>query len=97
MRAFTKRSPKSIKLLDDITALRRDVSNLVEHLQTGATDGVPSTAAQLEAGARQLYRNLASEAGRSTRAIGRQIEQQPFTSLLIAAGIGYLSGRLLSR
>ena len=85
------------RLRDDIAALKRDVTNLMEHLKASATGSAQSAAAQLDEGARELYRNVAAEAERSAKAIGRQVEEQPITSLLIAMGVGYISGRLMSR
>jgi len=85
------------KLREDITVLKRDVSNLMRDLKASANGHAQSAAAQLDEGARELYRSVAAEAERSAKAIGRQVEEQPLMSLLIAAGVGYISGRLLSR
>jgi ElaB/YqjD/DUF883 family membrane-anchored ribosome-binding protein len=45
----------------------------------------------------RLYRSLSKQGERSIKAISRQVEEQPFTSLLVAFGIGLIGGRLLGR
>ena len=97
MSASKRAEPEIVTLRDDIAALKRDVGNLVEHLKLGATETAQTAAAQLDEGARQVHCNVAAEAERSAKAIGRQVEEQPLTSLLIAAGVGYIGARLLSR
>ena len=97
MSASSKDDPDAATLRDDIAALKRDVTSLMEHLKAGATGGAQSAAAQLDEGAHRLYSNVAAEAERSAKAIGRQVEEQPLVSLLIALGVGYIGGRFLSR
>jgi ElaB/YqjD/DUF883 family membrane-anchored ribosome-binding protein len=82
---------------NDIAALKRDVTSLIEHLKASAANGAQSATDQIDEGARQLYRTVASEGGRSFKAISAQIEEQPLMALLIALGVGYFGGRLLSR
>jgi ElaB/YqjD/DUF883 family membrane-anchored ribosome-binding protein len=45
----------------------------------------------------RLYGSLSKQGARSVKAISRQVEEQPLASLLVAFGIGLISGRLLSR
>ena len=97
MSISSKTDPDLAALQDDLAALKRDVSNLLEHLKIGATNGAQSTAERLDDGAQRIYRNVAAEGDRAAKAIGRQIEEQPLVALLIALGIGYVGGRLLSR
>ena len=97
MSASDKAEADLATLRDDIGALKRDVSSLMEHLKAGATSTAQTAAARVDEGARQLHRNVMAEAERSAKAIGRQVEEQPLTSLLIAAGVGYIGARLLSR
>ena len=82
---------------EDLASLRRDVMGLMDHLKASATNGARSTVSDLDEGARQLYRAAASEGDRSAKAISRQIEEQPLLALAIAAGIGYIGGRVFSR
>jgi ElaB/YqjD/DUF883 family membrane-anchored ribosome-binding protein len=89
--------PDLATVQEDIAALKRDVANLIEHLKAGATNGAQSAAGQLDEAAQRLYRSVAAEGDRSIKAMSRQIEEQPLTALLIALGVGYFAGRLLSR
>ncbi len=67
-------------LQHDIAALKRDVTNLMEHLKAGATGTAQSAAAQIDAGARQVYSSIAAEADRSAKALSKQVEEQPLMS-----------------
>ncbi|HTZ80665.1 MAG TPA: hypothetical protein VMC10_22330 [Stellaceae bacterium] len=71
---------------EDVASLKRDLANLMEHIRKGSNRT-----------AQDLYNGLAAEGERSVKAISRQVEEQPLTSLLIAFGIGVIGGRLLSR
>jgi ElaB/YqjD/DUF883 family membrane-anchored ribosome-binding protein len=97
MNASSNTDPAFAALQNDIAALKRDVSNLIEHLKAGATDSAQNAAGQIDDEARTIYRNVAAEGDRAAKAISRGIEQQPLVALLIALGVGYVGGRLLSR
>jgi hypothetical protein len=97
MSGSSKSEPGIAGLQDDIAALKRDVASLIEHLKLGATSGAQSAAEQLDDGAHRLCRGLAAEGDRVAKVVCRQVEEQPLVALLIALGIGYVGGRLLSR
>ncbi len=97
MNASNHIDPSLAALQDDIAALKRDVANLIEHLQAGAANGARSAAEQLDDGVQRIYRNVAAEGDRAVKGVSRQIEEQPLVALLIALGVGYVGGRLLSR
>lgn len=86
---------------DDVALLKRDLSRLMEHVKNGTYDGAKGSTQdaveRLSDEADRLYRTLARRGGKSIKAIGRQVEEQPLTSLLIAFGVGLISGRLLRR
>jgi ElaB/YqjD/DUF883 family membrane-anchored ribosome-binding protein len=81
----------------DLTALKTDVAALVGHLKSTATAGIEGVIDQADLGAQTLYRNANAEGERAVKALTQQIEQQPLVALLIALGVGYIGGRLLSR
>ena len=86
---------------DDVALLKRDLSRLVEHVKNGSYDvakgSTQDAVERLSEEADRLYRALSKRGDRSIRAIGRQVEEQPLASLLVAFGIGLISGRLLGR
>ncbi len=81
----------------DLAALRHDVSSLLEHLRISASNSAQNAASQLDDGARRVYRSMAAEGERSVKALCGQVEAQPMVALLVALGVGYFGGRLLSR
>ena len=85
------------QLKRDLTALKTDVAALVGHLKSTATAGIEGVIDQADPGAQTLYRNANAEGERAVKALAQQIEQQPLVALLIALGVGYIGGRLLSR
>jgi hypothetical protein len=82
---------------DDLAALRRDVSSLIEHVKGGATDKVHNAAEQIDRGARGFCHEAGAEGERSAKAVGAWVEKQPVLALLIALGVGYVGARLLLR
>jgi ElaB/YqjD/DUF883 family membrane-anchored ribosome-binding protein len=84
-------------LRDDIAALQRDVGILLGHLKSSATNGAQSAADQVQESTTRAYRHIAAESARSVAAMERQVEDRPLMAVLIAAGVGYIGGRLLSR
>ena len=86
---------------DDVVLLKRDISRLMDHLKNGtfdvAKESTQDAVERLSDEADRLYRSLAKQSDRSVKAISRQVEEQPLASLVVAFGIGLISGRLLSR
>jgi len=86
---------------DDVVLLKRDLSRLMDHLKNGTFDAAKESTHEvverLSDEADRLYRSLTKQSERSVKAISRQVEEQPLASLLVAFGIGLISGRLLSR
>lgn len=90
-------NPELSTIQDDIAALKQDVTSLLDHLKIGATTTAQAAATRIDNGAQKLYKAIATEGDRRAKALGQQVEEQPLTALLIALGIGYVAGRLLSR
>ena len=99
--AASESSPDLDAIATDLASLRRDVASLTDHLRTGAINGAKGAAqdvaADLGAEAKRLYGNLAAQGERSMKALGRQVEEQPITSLLLAFALGFIGSRFLSR
>ncbi len=88
-------------IVDDLATLRRDIAALTSQMTSGAHKGANGAAAgvldRLGGQANHLYDSVAGQGDRATKAIARQIEEQPLMSLLIAFGVGIAASRLLSR
>ncbi len=97
MAANTSLDPDLAALREDLAGLKRDVASLVDHLKLGVTNGAENAAARIDAGARDLAHGIAAEGSRSAELISRKIEEQPLVALLIAVGVGWIGGRLMSR
>jgi len=97
MSESTTNCPDMTALRADLASLQRDVGVLMAHLQSDATATIQGAAAKLEEGAGKLLRNITDEGGRSMKAVGQKIEEQPLMALLIAFGVGYLGGRTIGR
>jgi hypothetical protein len=93
-------SPDLAAIVSDLASLRRDITTLTDHLKIGAINGAKG-AAQDVAGhlgdeAERLYGKLVAQGERSMMAIGRQVEEQPIMSLLLAFALGFAGSRWLS-
>jgi len=88
-------------IVTDLASLKRDIAALTDHLKTGAINGVSGAtrdaAGHLGEEAERLYGNLAAQGERSMKALGRQVEEQPVMSLLLAFALGFAGSRWLSR
>jgi ElaB/YqjD/DUF883 family membrane-anchored ribosome-binding protein len=91
-------------LKTDLTNLRSDLKGAVTMIKDMGTRGVEVAKAALEGEAKQLREEFrdsvdqARERGRDSLAsLERQIEQNPYMSLISAFGIGLLLGTLLDR
>jgi ElaB/YqjD/DUF883 family membrane-anchored ribosome-binding protein len=88
-------------VVDDLAALRHDFSALMNQMKSGSfsngNDAAENAVRQLGDRANRLYDVVAARGERSARALGRQIEEQPIMSLLIAFGVGFVASRLLVR
>ncbi len=58
MSLSSKTDPDLAALQDDPVALKRDVSNLLEHLKAGATNGAQTAAGRRDDGAQRACRNV---------------------------------------
>ena len=93
--------PNYEAIVGDLTALRRDLAELMSQLKCGAfkgaTDAAEKAVSQLGDRVNHLYDSVAAHGERSGKAISRQVEAQPVMSLLVAFGVGYIASRLLNR
>jgi hypothetical protein len=78
------------KIRNDVASLRADLARLVSTLTRNATGEVSEEA-------RRLYARLSDQGERSARAIAREVEERPLTTILLAFGIGFIGGSFLRR
>jgi hypothetical protein len=84
-------------ITDDISALKRDLAALVDHVKSSAVSSAAGAATQLNNEAHDIYGRLAAEGANSAKMISRQVEEQPIVSLLVAFALGFVGSRLLPR
>ncbi len=97
MPILTSSDSSAEAMMNDVAALKRDFGSLLEHLKLSANSGAQDAADQIDDGARRIYRSVAAGSGRASSAIGSKVEERPLAAVLIALGIGFLGGRMLSR
>ena len=87
--------------LDDVdqtvSDLKDDVSALAEELEGSASDAMRQTLRRIEDAVADIYETVAEQGSRGVEAIERQIDERPWTSLLVAFGLGCLVGLLVRR
>jgi ElaB/YqjD/DUF883 family membrane-anchored ribosome-binding protein len=85
------------KLIADVQSLKRDLAAIAEHSRGAIGSGAADAVSALGDEAQRLYDGVAKQGRRQVKALGNQIEEQPLLSVLIAFGVGFLGGRILSR
>lgn len=80
-----------------VADLKDDVAALVGELESSATDAMRRTLNRIENSVADLYETVAEQSSRGVEAIERQVDERPWTSLLVAFGLGLVIGRLASR
>jgi ElaB/YqjD/DUF883 family membrane-anchored ribosome-binding protein len=88
-------------LAGDVTSLKRTLARLMDRVKNGSNGAAKGSTVEaverLSKDADRVYRTLSQRGERSVNAIAQRVERQPLTSVLIAFGVGLISGRLLSR
>ena len=88
-------------IVRDLAALRQDFTDLMSQMKSGAlkgaNDATENILGQLGDRASDLYDSVTAQGERSVKAVGRQVEERPVMSLLIAFGVGFIASRLLIR
>lgn len=95
-------TPDFQAIMNDIAALKRDLAVLIRNMKVTVAADVASDVGYVRTAvdhfgdeAAHVYQNLAAQGGRSVKAIGHKVEEQPVISLLIAFAIGFVGSRLL--
>jgi ElaB/YqjD/DUF883 family membrane-anchored ribosome-binding protein len=81
----------------DVERLKKDLAKTMEHVKNGAMHTANDLADDVSDEARALYNAMAKKGDRAAKALGKQIEDQPMTSLLVAFTAGFFLSRLTDR
>jgi len=81
----------------DVERLRKDLAKAMEHIKSGAINSASNLADDVSDEAAALYKAMAKKGERTAKALGKQVEEQPVQSLLIAFAVGFLFSRLTDR
>jgi ElaB/YqjD/DUF883 family membrane-anchored ribosome-binding protein len=77
-------------LREDLAAIKADVMRLATSLGNSASEN-------LDESARQLYGSATDQGNKAFKVVGEKFDEQPVTALMIAAAIGFIGAKLLSR
>src|SRR5690242_10578603 len=85
----------------DVAALRRDLAKAMERFKDtsmeSALEHAQEMADEVTDDLAGVYKDYAKRGKRAARNVGKQIEDQPITSMLIAFSMGYIASKLFSR
>jgi ElaB/YqjD/DUF883 family membrane-anchored ribosome-binding protein len=97
----TAAAPDIDQVREDILALTRDLTTLMEKMKTVAVeesgDTVRESVEAIGSKARWLIDRVAAQGEQSAKVVGREIEARPVLSLLVAFAVGFCISRLISR
>ena len=81
----------------DVERLKKDLAKALEHLKSGAVNSASDIAETVSDEAAALYEALHKRSDRAAKVLGKHVEEQPITSLLVAFAVGFLFSRLTAR
>lgn len=84
-------------LKKDLNALRGDIKSLRNSVAEEMRNGADRAAEGISSAARSTAATVAAAGERGYNATTRQIEAYPLTSVLVAAGVGFVIGSLMRR
>ncbi len=84
-------------LKKDLSALRSDLKSLRSSVADEMRNGADRAAGGIASAARSTVDSVAAAGEKGYNATARQIEANPLTAVLIAAGVGFVLGSLIRR
>jgi len=97
MTATPRFDTDAAKLREDIDALKDDMKALLLNLKTSAQTTGAATTARIGDEIGSIDARVQAQATASMAQIERQVGENPLLAVLIATGLGFVVGRLLSR
>ena len=93
-------TPDLAAVMNDIALIKRDLAALIKNNMkidlSGEIASAKNVLGDMSEEVSHLYRNMAEQGERSIKAIGKNVEEQPVISLLLAFALGFIGGKLLS-
>ncbi len=86
-----------LPLRRNLSALRKDLAALTQALTDDARSRVNSAAQAATEGIRAARKDIEDKGRESVAAVSHQVQENPITSILTAAGVGFVLGALLRR
>jgi ElaB/YqjD/DUF883 family membrane-anchored ribosome-binding protein len=81
----------------DVERLKKDLAKAMEHLKSASINSATNLADNVSEEAAALYEAVARKSQRTAKALEKQVEDQPLTSLLVAFAAGFFISRLTDR
>jgi len=97
MNATTRIDSDLSAIRSDLSTLKGDVATLIEHFKDKANGSVQDLSDPITAGIRCVSKSTSAVGERTTTAIDRWAERQPFLALGVGLGVGCLGALVLSR
>lgn len=82
---------------DDLSTLKNDVMRLASSLGNSASEKTKSMTNGIDESAHELYGMVANQGNKAVKTVSAKVDEQPAMALLIAAAIGFVGAKLLSR
>ena len=85
------------KLSKDLSAVRSDIKTLTQAMSSDVRNGAGKFAETVSARAHTMAESAREVGKEGIATVSHQVEQRPLTSVLTAAGVGFVIGALLRR
>jgi ElaB/YqjD/DUF883 family membrane-anchored ribosome-binding protein len=81
----------------DVERLKKDLAKAMAHLKNASINSATNLADNVSDEASALYDVMARKSQRTAKALEKQVEEQPLTSLLVAFAAGFFISRMTDR
>lgn len=85
------------QLKSDVATLREDMATLIDTMKAAGMEQGREAYDRAYSRARQAGERVRERAGEAYGVVGREVEDRPLTSVLVAFGTGFVVGMLLDR
>ncbi len=85
------------QLKSDVATLREDMATLVDTIKQAGMEEGREAYERVQARAREAGADVRRRTSEAYGVVGREVEERPLTSILVAFGTGFVVGMLLDR